>query len=64
MEEPKRVQFTTIDNNQKDDKKPSPRKTVRFKLDLPATTDTTCPEFSFNELLKNVSVSTSAGLER
>lgn len=64
MEEPKRVQFTTIGPNQKDQKKESPRKTVRFNLDLPATTDTACPEFSYSELLKNVSVSASCGIDR
>ena len=64
MEEPKRVQFTTVDPIQKNENKTSPRKTVRFKLDLPSTTDTACPEFSFSELLKSVTVSADFSLER
>ena len=64
MEEPKRVQFTTLEGSQKNEKTASLRKSVRFNLDLPATTDTTCPEFSFTELLKSVAVSADFGLER
>lgn len=57
MAEPKRVEFKTISttNGDKTDKKRT--LTHRFVLSLPESTASTCPEFSFTELVKKEKVS-------
>ncbi|XP_053399236.1 ubinuclein-2-like isoform X2 [Mercenaria mercenaria] len=54
MEGPKRLQFTTLGPPGKQEKKDVTPKTHRFNLDIPESTDTTCPEFFYTELLKTI----------
>jgi len=57
MAEPKRLQFTTLNNKPEEKTKESQPSTVRFSLSLLESTDKTCSEFSYTELLKNELVS-------
>ena len=57
MDGPKRLQFTTVGQVESKPKKDESVKTYRFDLKLPDSTDTTCPEFFYTELLKTVPVS-------
>jgi hypothetical protein len=57
MEGPKRLEFTTLGPPGKPEKKDVTPKTYRFDLDIPESTDTTCPEFFYTELLKTIPVS-------
>ncbi|XP_060566913.1 ubinuclein-1-like [Ruditapes philippinarum] len=54
MEGPKRLEFTTLGPPGKPEKKDVTPKTYRFDLDIPESTDTTCPEFFYTELLKTI----------
>lgn len=54
MEGPKRLPFTTLGPPGKQEKKILTPKTHRFELDLTESTDTTCPEFFYTELLKTL----------
>ncbi|XP_046572244.1 ubinuclein-1-like isoform X2 [Haliotis rubra] len=53
MAEPKRLEFKTITPTQKPKKKLSYPAADRFSLTLTDSTETTCPEFSYTELVKN-----------
>ncbi|XP_071086935.1 ubinuclein-1-like isoform X1 [Haliotis cracherodii] len=53
MAEPKRLEFKTITPTQKPKKKLSYPPADRFSLTLTDSTETTCPEFSYTELVKN-----------
>ncbi|XP_067663591.1 ubinuclein-1-like [Haliotis asinina] len=53
MAEPKRLEFKTITPTQKPKKKLSYPPSDRFSLTLTDSTETTCPEFSYTELVKN-----------
>ncbi|XP_064608592.1 ubinuclein-2-like isoform X2 [Liolophura sinensis] len=53
MEEPRRLQFTTIGPSNREKKKQAPCQTIRINLDLTEANDDSCPEFSYVELLKN-----------
>ena len=57
MVEPRRIDLTTLEAPNKDDKKDKQRPTLRFNLALTESNDKTCPEFSYVELLKNTLVS-------
>lgn len=57
MEGPKRLPFTTLGPPGKQEKKSVTPKTHRFDLDLTESTDTTCPEFFYTDLLKTIPVS-------
>lgn len=57
MAEPRRLQFTTLDNNNEASVPEKPVFTKRFSLSLKESTDETCSEFSYTELLKKSSVS-------
>lgn len=57
MAEPRRLEFTTIDTNNKAKKPDAKRLHHRFMLTLSESNATTCPEFSYAELWKNVVVS-------
>lgn len=59
MAEPKRLEFKTITPTQKPKKKLSYPPADRFSLTLTDSTETTCPEFSYTELVKNAVVSSS-----
>lgn len=62
MEGAKRLQFTTVGPPGKQDKKIVTMKTHRFELDITDSTDTTCPEFFYTELLKTLPVSVKMSL--
>lgn len=62
MEGAKRLQFTTVGPPGKQDKKIATPKTHRFELDITDSTDTTCPEFFYTELLKTLPVSVKMSL--
>lgn len=55
--EPKRVELVSVGtiNEEKKPKKRIP--TLRFNLTLTDSTDKTCPEFSYSDLVKNALVS-------
>lgn len=57
MTEPKRLQFTTVDDKKGGDAPPQEKYSSRFDLPLKDSTDETCPVFSYTELLKNYMVS-------
>lgn len=57
MAEPKRLQFTTVSPPNTEEKKKTPQICHRFTLSLSASTDTTCPEFSYTDLVKSKLVS-------
>ncbi len=58
MAEPRRLEFTTIAPTQKPKKEvPCAPASQRFTLTLTDSTETTCPEFSYTELVKNAVVS-------
>ncbi|XP_033743375.1 ubinuclein-2-like isoform X2 [Pecten maximus] len=57
MAEPRRLQFTTLDNNKETTNSETPVCTARFVLSLKESTDETCSEFSYTELLKKHSSS-------
>lgn len=57
MDGPKRLQFTTVGPVETKSKPEKVEKTYRFNLELDDSTDTTCPEFFYTELLKTVPVS-------
>ncbi|WAQ99138.1 UBN2-like protein [Mya arenaria] len=52
MEGPKRLDFTTVGPVGTEQKKAPTPKTFRLVLDLSDSTDTTCPEFFYSELVK------------
>jgi len=57
MSESRRVQLTSTIPATSDKKKPEKQApTVRLVVTLEETTDVTCPEFSFVELIKNSTV--------
>ncbi|OWF51181.1 Ubinuclein-2 [Mizuhopecten yessoensis] len=56
MAEPRRLQFTTLDNDKESTNSEKPVCTARFVLSLKESTDETCSEFSYTELLKKQSV--------
>ena len=57
MAEPRRVEFQTI-STPKEEKKEKKRPVIpRFSLALGESTASTCPEFSFTELVKKEKVS-------
>ncbi|KAH3842177.1 hypothetical protein DPMN_115672 [Dreissena polymorpha] len=59
MEGPKRLTFTTVGPPVPEPKKVTVPKTFRFDLDLSETTDTTCPEYFYTELVKTILVGNS-----
>ncbi|XP_060075231.1 ubinuclein-1-like [Ylistrum balloti] len=52
MAEPRRLQFTTLDNKKETTNSENTVCTARFVLSLKESTDETCSEFSYTELLK------------
>lgn len=56
--EPRRIELTPVDASDKEKKKEKLGKTVRFNLTLTESSEATCPEFSYAELLKNAYVCT------
>ncbi|XP_069129047.1 ubinuclein-1-like isoform X2 [Argopecten irradians] len=59
MAEPRRLQFTTLDNKKETASSETPVCTARFVLSLKESTDETCSEFSYTELLKKHSSATN-----
>jgi hypothetical protein len=57
MAEPKRIAVTQIGTVKPKEKREKRRFAHRFTLSLDRSTEKTCPEFSFNDLLKNALVS-------
>ncbi|XP_052720367.1 ubinuclein-1-like isoform X2 [Crassostrea angulata] len=53
MAEPKRLSFTTVTQAKETKPKKKDSKTVRLQLTLKPSTDTTCPEFFYTDLVKN-----------
>ncbi|XP_062566626.1 ubinuclein-1-like isoform X2 [Saccostrea cucullata] len=53
MAEPKRLSFTTVTQTKEVKSKKKDPKTVRLELTLKPSTDTTCPEFFYTDLVKN-----------
>ncbi|XP_061185351.1 ubinuclein-1-like isoform X1 [Saccostrea echinata] len=53
MAEPKRLSFTTVTQSKEAKPKKKDPKTVRLELTLKPSTDTTCPEFFYTDLVKN-----------
>jgi len=58
MGEPKRIAVTQIGTVKPVEKKDKRQLCHRFTLSLVRSTEKTCPEFSYNDLLKNTVVST------
>ncbi len=56
MEVPRRIELMPVAPVPKKETKKTPQ-TIRFTLDLSESTDKTCPEFSYEELLRNALVS-------
>ena len=46
-----------VETVEKEKDKGKPRKTIRFNLTLTESSEEACPEFSYNELVKNALVS-------
>ena len=57
MEVPRRIELMPVAPIQKKETKKETVPTVRFNLDLTEPTEKTCPEFSYEELLRNALVS-------
>ena len=55
--EPRRIELLPVVPQEKEKEKNKPTRTVRLKLTLTESCDTTCPEFSYTELVKNATVS-------
>lgn len=53
MAEPKRLSFTTVTQAKETKPRKKDSKTVRLQLTLKPSTDTTCPEFFYTDLVKN-----------
>lgn len=53
MAEPKRLAFTTVTQTKESNPTKKDPKTVRLELTLKPSTDTTCPEFFYTDLVKN-----------
>ena len=55
--EPRRIELTTVTPKEdvEDEKKSPP--SLRFRMQLGETTEKSCPEFSYTELMKNALVS-------
>ncbi|KAK3600041.1 hypothetical protein CHS0354_012728 [Potamilus streckersoni] len=54
MAEPKRMEFTTVGPTEKEKKIKTAIKTYRFVFSLTESNELTCPEYWYNELVKNV----------
>lgn len=54
--EPRRIELSTVDTKEKEEKSKIAPPTLRFNLQLDETTEKTCPEFSYTELLNNALV--------
>ena len=57
MAEPRRIELMPAEPPKPTTKKEKRTPAFRFRLSLTESTDKTCPEFSYAELLKNVLVS-------
>ena len=57
MAEPRRIELTTVEPIAPEKEEKKEQITFRFSLTLTDSTERTCPEFSYTELLKNALVS-------
>ncbi|XP_018015927.1 ubinuclein-1 isoform X2 [Hyalella azteca] len=51
MDEPKKIQLTSLSSVKTDKKKMKYKKAIRIKIDLPESNEKSCPEYNYGELL-------------
>ena len=57
MTEPKRIAFTTIEPAKNNVKKVKRKECVRITIKLPDSNESSCPEYSYGELISQYMVS-------